>query len=108
VPDRPVRASSNGSAHFEPARVRSLTGLATSKGSDTGSGIGVAVIDSGVSALRGFRNGSDECEDSRLAYSQNFASDAGTADLYGHGTHVASIIAQDVDAGLKEQRFRRF
>jgi serine protease AprX len=56
----------------------------------TGQGIGVAVIDSGVSPhpdLRSFPYGS------RIVYNQSFvANDPTTADAYGHGTHVAGIV----------------
>jgi serine protease AprX len=58
----------------------------------TGSGIGVAVIDSGITAGRDFTvaNGTG----SRIVYNQNFAGGLNTAsDLYGHGTHVAGILA---------------
>jgi serine protease AprX len=58
----------------------------------TGSGIGVAVIDSGINSSRDFTlsNGTG----SRIVYNQNFADGQNTAnDLYGHGTHVAGILA---------------
>jgi serine protease AprX len=58
----------------------------------TGSGIGVAVIDSGITVGRDFTlaNGTG----SRIVYNQNFAGGPNTAsDLYGHGTHVAGILA---------------
>ena len=56
-------------------------------GAVTGRGIGVAVIDSGVAnhyALAG-----------RLMAAVDFTTDTGTsvADLYGHGTHIAGIVA---------------
>jgi serine protease AprX len=68
-----------------------------------GSGIGVAVIDSGISPHQ------DLCLDptlglnspSRVLYSQNFVdSEPTTYDLYGHGTHVAGIIAGNGSASL--------
>jgi serine protease AprX len=69
----------------------------------TGSGIGIAVIDSGISPHQ------DLCADpaaglnskSRVVYSQNFVdSEPTTIDLYGHGTHVAGIIAGNGSASL--------
>ena len=55
-------------------------------------GSAIAVIDSGISSGKDFTlsNGTG----SRIVYNQNFASGQSTvADLYGHGTHVAGIIA---------------
>ncbi len=57
-----------------------------------GAGIGVAVIDSGISPNSEFNAAGGRT--SRIVYSQNFATDkATTSDVYGHGVHVASIIA---------------
>ena len=58
-----------------------------------GSGIGIAIIDSGVRAnhpdLQNLRTGY-----SRVVYSQSFvASDSSVDDAYGHGTHVAGLLA---------------
>jgi serine protease AprX len=50
-----------------------------------GTGIGVAIIDSGITVNEDFKKA--------LAYSQSFVpGDSSTADKYGHGTHVAGII----------------
>src|SRR6266704_1587444 len=54
-----------------------------------GSGIGIAIIDSGIHNYDDFKDASAH---NRTVYMQDFVGDgAGTADLYGHGTHVAGI-----------------
>lgn len=59
----------------------------------TGKGIGVAVIDSGVNgSLPDLTNGANGS--SRVVAQVNYSSTSSTlSDLYGHGTHVAGIIA---------------
>ncbi|HEX5227883.1 MAG TPA: S8 family serine peptidase, partial [Bryobacteraceae bacterium] len=54
-----------------------------------GSGVGVAVIDSGIDAHPDLNNGSGR---SRVVYRQSFVGGVQNDD-YGHGTHVAGIIA---------------
>lgn len=56
-----------------------------------GTGIGVAVIDSGVSDHPDLYD--TRQVNSRVVYSQSFVPGSSVSDGYGHGTHVAGIIA---------------
>jgi serine protease AprX len=59
----------------------------------TGAGIGVALIDSGVNAHPDLFTTS-LLPTSRVVYNQSFVpGDSSTADAYGHGTHIAGLIA---------------
>src|SRR5580704_12187964 len=59
-----------------------------------GTGIGVALIDSGVNNHPDFYTGI--LPFSRVVYNQSFVSGtSSTADQYGHGTHIAGLIAGD-------------
>ena len=59
-----------------------------------GTGIGVAVIDSGVYQHDDLQT--TDMRSSRIVYSESFVpGDASTNDAYGHGTHVAGIVAGD-------------
>jgi serine protease AprX len=55
-----------------------------------GTGVGVAVIDSGIAIHPDLNNANGV---SRVVYSQSFvAGDSTTSDKFGHGTHVAGLI----------------
>src|SRR5260370_4797350 len=64
-------------------------GFAWQSGWD-GSGVGVAVIDSGI-ALKHDVTGPDGAT-SRVVYSESFITGADASDAYGHGTHVSGIV----------------
>jgi Subtilisin-like serine proteases len=55
-----------------------------------GTGVGVAVIDSGI-ALKRDLTGPDGIT-SRVIYSESFVTGQTAEDVYGHGTHVAGIV----------------
>jgi len=58
-----------------------------------GTGIGIAVIDSGITANDDLLDASGR---SRVVYNESFVpGDSKTADTYGHGDHVAGLIAGD-------------
>ena len=62
------------------------------KSNYTGSGVGVALIDSGVNPHKDF-NSTGLLPLSRVVYSQSFLPNSNAADQYGHGTHIAGLIA---------------
>jgi serine protease AprX len=88
-PDREVTAS------LDYANPTVGATLATQQYGLTGSGIGIAIIDSGILEVRDLLDSSTNAANlSRISYSQSFvAKTPGTTDQYGHGTHVAGIAA---------------
>src|SRR6266704_2993498 len=93
-PNRPLSGSSTPTLDFTPEAVNAP--LAWQQWSLDGTGVGVAVIDSGVTAVGDLYwwIPSNQTYGSRVIYSQNFVpGTTDTSDQYGHGTHVAGIIA---------------
>lgn len=84
-PDRPTQMTGYVEKTLGVDLVRNQTGYQL-----TGTGIGIAVLDSGVySSHNAFK---DDSGASRIAYSKSFVTgDNSTADVYGHGTHVAGL-----------------
>ena len=56
-----------------------------------GTGVGIAIIDSGITQNPDLMNSAGLA--SRIVYSQDFTGLGSTDDAYGHGTHVAGIAA---------------
>jgi serine protease AprX len=82
-PDRVVR----GTLDYAEAAVNA--NIALNYGWD-GTGIGVAVLDSGISPITDLQFNNSTA--SRIVYAETFVPHNATADNYGHGTHVAGII----------------
>ena len=92
--NRPLNSTSTSTLDFTPETVNAPA--AWKQWGLDGTGVGVAVIDSGVTAVGDLYwwNPTNQTYGSRVVYSQNFVpGTTQTSDLYGHGTHVAGIIA---------------
>jgi serine protease AprX len=93
-PNRPLSGTSSSTLDYAPESVNAP--MARQQWGLDGTGIGVAVIDSGVTAVGDLYwwNPSNQTYGSRVVYSQTFVPGTTDAsDQYGHGTHVAGIIA---------------
>jgi serine protease AprX len=86
TPDRRVSMTTNNEDYSAAVEAD----VAAAQFALDGTGVGVAVIDSGVADHADLHNVSGA---SRVVYSQSFvAGDTTTADKFGHGTHVAGLI----------------
>ena len=90
-PDNPVAATAfSGTIDYGRMAVLGLTSSTQAFPYD-GTGVGVAVIDSGISHTADLTGTSGQ---NIIVYSQSFVpGDTPTDDKFGHGTHVAGIIA---------------
>src|SRR5713101_288847 len=81
-PDRPVRGALDTTVATVNGGYAQTLGL-------NGAGIGVAVIDSGISDIPDLHNASGY----EVTYAQSFVpTDSSSVDKFGHGTHVSGII----------------
>ena len=88
TPDRTQKMAANPATEEFATAIEA--DLAASQYALDGTGVGVAVIDSGIAAHPDLNNASGV---SRVVYSQSFvAGDTTTSDKFGHGTHVAGLI----------------
>src|SRR6266705_5639309 len=98
-PDRPVRGALDTTVATVNGGYAPTLGL-------NGAGIGVAVVDSGISDIPDLHNSSGAYE---VAYSQSFVpNDTNTGDPLGHGTHVAGIIASSGASSTGSVYYRHF
>jgi len=87
-PDRPMGMTANPQTEEFATAVGA--DVAASQYALDGTGVGVAVIDSGIADHGDLY---DSTGASRVVYSQSFvAGDTTTSDKFGHGTHVAGLI----------------
>src|SRR3989441_2976092 len=92
--NRPVSHTSTSTLDYAPETVNAP--VAWQQWGLDGTGVGVAVIDSGVTAVGDLYwwIPANQTYGSRVVYSQNFVpGTTETSDQYGHGTHVAGVIA---------------
>ncbi len=88
TPDRQVRTTANPETEEFATAVEA--DVAASQYALDGTGVGVAVIDSGISCYSDLRNAIGVY---RVVYSQSFlAGNSRTQDWYGHGTFVAGLV----------------
>ena len=104
--DRVLHGSATMSYDYTPQTVGSLN-----YGPTLGSGVGVAVIDSGIAASSDLNNTAHQ---SRVVYSESFVSGTSdSSDYFGHGTHIAGLIAgngansPDPRISTRSRAFRR-
>src|SRR6266581_2228196 len=98
-PDRPVHGALDNTVATVNGGYAQTLGL-------NGLGVGVAVVDSGISDIPDLHNASGSYE---VVYAQSFVpNDPSTSDPFGHGTHVAGIIASSGASSAGLTYYRHF
>lgn len=98
-PDRPLHnASTAGSLDYHTGTINAPAAWAQGL---NGTGIGVAVIDSGIAP-------NSDLNPNNVVYSQDFTGLGSAVDQYGHGTHVSGIIAGDGASSTGSNDFYTF
>jgi len=93
APDRNVRLLSHLTTTTGTENIRQATKPDGSSYTVDGTGIGIAVLDSGIdTAHTAFKTATGK----RVTFSKDFTGIGSTKDVYGHGTHVAGEIAGDL------------
>src|SRR6266852_6036066 len=97
--DRPVQGALDNTVATVNGGYAQTLGL-------NGAGVAVAVVDSGISDIPDLHNASGSYE---VVYSQSFVpNDPSTGDPFGHGTHVAGIIASSGASSAGLTYYRHF
>ena len=102
-PDRSVGATLDSASPTVGAQIALQYGW-------NGTGIGIAVIDSGITSSRDLNDpGNPKPNASRIVYSQSFVAQSNAVqDHFGHGTHVAGILAGNGSASTGPNYSRTF
>ena len=106
-PDRKVSSLYNNSANLPDMVASTVNATSAWRWGLDGSGIGVAIIDSGVTQKDDLMSANNSA--SRIIYSQSFVPGQDPTDLYGHGTHVSGIVGgngADSSGNSATQTFR--